>query len=153
MQRNRGQPANISELLDCIFQRLDPKDRRGAYRIWSFWEEEVGETIARHAEPAGYHRGVLSVRVSSHTWMQELQFTKGAIRERLNARLGGELIRDIYFVSGPTTSTEKAAEPGEEPREAPCSDEQPPAVELPPIRDPALAKVFDRIVRARARRS
>jgi len=152
MKRARSQPTSIAELLDCIFQRIDSDDRRGVYRIWSFWEEEVGEAIARRAEPAGYHSGVLSVRVSSHTWMQELQFAKETIRERLNARLGQEMIRDIYFVSGATTSREKTAGIEAKPVDEPIPNDGALTLALPPIRDPALARVFNRIARAHARR-
>ena len=129
-----------------MLQRIDPDKRLEVYRVWTFWAEEVGEAIASRAEPAGFRAGVLSVRVSSASWTQELQFMKDTLRERLNARLGEELIRDIYFVSGSVARRE--AEPAEEPIAS-----KPIAVPLlPPIRDPELAAVFRRIVRAHARR-
>jgi hypothetical protein len=71
---------------------------------------------------------------------------KEALRERLNARLGDELIRDIYFVSGSMTRREAEAA-----KEAVTS--KPIAVPLlPHIQNPELATVFRRIVRAHARR-
>ena len=140
-------PRGLGETLQRVLQRIDPDKRLDVYRVWTFWDEEVGEAIASRAEPAGFRAGVLSVRVSSASWTQELQFMKESIRERLNARLGEELIRDIYFVSGSTTKRETA----------PAQDavaSKPIAVPLlPPIRDPELAAVFRRIVRAHARRS
>ena len=116
------------------------------YRVWRFWAEEVGEAIAAQAEPAGFRAGVLSVRVRNHTWVQELQFLKERIRERLNTRLGEDLIRDIYLVSGPTSGARHVT-----PRADPVAVEREPPP-LPPLRDPRLAAIFTSLGRAHARR-
>ena len=141
-------PSRVAEPLERLLRRIDPRRQFRVYRLWKFWAEEVGEPIAAQAQPAGFHAGVLSVRVSTHAWMQELQFLKEIIRERLNARLGSDLIRDIYFVSGPTTSTGRVA-PDAEPAATTPEAAPPP---LPPLRDPRLASVFDNLVRAHSRR-
>jgi hypothetical protein len=146
-----NQPNRIGEVLERIFQRLDPPDRRGIYRIWSFWNDEVGEAIAQRAQPAGYHRGVLSVRVTSHAWMQELQFLKETIRARLNARLGREQIRDIYFVAGGTGSFTARVDDSAAPPLATVDQE--PVEPIPPLRDHRLTEAFERLAQAHARRS
>jgi hypothetical protein len=108
----------------------------------------VGAAIAARAEPVGLRDGVLSVRVQGAAWMQELQFAKDDIRARLNQRLGGERIRDMYFVSGTVTRpTPAPARPVHVPPRA-GSDEP---VDLPPLRDPRLAAMMARIVRAHRR--
>ena len=43
-------------------------------------------------------RGVLFVAVDSAEWMQELQFLKHELRERLNARLGRPAVRTLFVV-------------------------------------------------------
>jgi hypothetical protein len=145
-----NQPNCIGDVLERIFQRLDPPDRRGIYRIWSFWNDEVGEAIAQRAQPAGYHRGVLSVRVTSHAWMQELQFLKEDIRQRLNARLGHDQIRDIYFIAGGTGAS--AAQVHSGPRSPRKAQTEEPIEPIPPLRDDRLAEAFERLVRAHAQR-
>jgi hypothetical protein len=140
-----GKPRELGQTLQRVLQRIDPDKRLEVYRVWTFWDEEVGETIASRAEPAGFRAGVLSVRVSSAAWTQELQFMKETLRERLNARLGKELIRDIYFVSG--SMTRREAEPVRETANKPIA-----VPLLPRMRDPNLAAVFRRLVRAHARR-
>jgi hypothetical protein len=145
-----SQPNSIGEVLERIFQRLDPPDRRGIYRIWSFWADEVGEAIAARAQPAGYHRGILSVRVTSHAWMQELQFLKEDIRQRLNTRLGREQIRDIYFVAGsPDPLSGGVGSTGGPP---PDSVAEGRAVPIPLLRDHRLTEAFERVAEAHARR-
>ena len=117
-----------------------------AYRVWTFWDEEVGEAIAQHAQPAGFHSGVLSVCVDSAAWMQELQFLKEGLREQLNRRLGEPLIRDVYFVSG---SVSRA--PARAAAAPPASVKRRP-VPIPRLRDDKLAAVFTQIARAHAKR-
>lgn len=127
-----------------VLQRFDPDQRMKVYRLWTFWNEEVGESVAGHAQPTGFRAGVLSVRVDSATWMQELQFLKEGIRERLNRRLGDDLIRDVYFVSGPTSRTEP---PRTSPHQ-PGPQRRPKPIALPRIRNRELSDVFKRIARA-----
>jgi len=40
------------------------------------------------------------VSVSSGPWMQELSFLKQIMKEKLNQRLGGEIVREIVLKSG-----------------------------------------------------
>lgn len=147
MAEDSSRPTGIGDVLDRVLRRLDRDHRLAAYRVWSFWSEEVGEAIAARAQPAAYRGGILSVRVSGHTWMQELQFMKHTIRKRLNARLGRELIRDIYFVSASATAPPRTVE--SPPDTAETGTEMPP---LPAVRDPRLAEIYERIVRAQAAR-
>ena len=102
-------PANerasrVVDVLGDVLKRVDPEQQMRTYSIWNFWADEVGELIARRAQPSRFRNGILFVTVATQSWMQELQFMKEKIRERLNARLGAELVRDIFFVSGSITA-------------------------------------------------
>jgi predicted nucleic acid-binding Zn ribbon protein len=146
VRRDSNRPGRLAETLGRVVQRIDPDQRLEVYRVWTFWADEVGASIAARAEPLRFRAGVLFVRVASHAWMQELQFMKETLRERLNSRLGSPLIRDVYFVSAPEVEARPAAKEAEPP--APPE----PVVPLPPIGDPRLADAFQRIARAHARR-
>jgi hypothetical protein len=143
----------VGDVLDDVLRRVDPEHQLHAYAIWTFWNDEVGSAIAQRAQPTHFRNGVLSVTVATHTWMQELQFMKDTIRERLNARLGATLVRDIFFVSGRIAAD--AALPASEvvatqtPSIAPVPAG---SLALPPIADPELAAAFARVLAARARR-
>ena len=146
MRAPNERASKVVDVLGDVLKRVDPEQQMRVYSIWNFWRDEVGDLIARRAQPNRFRNGVLFVTVATQSWMQELQFMKEKIRERLNARLGAELVRDIFFVSG----TIDAAAPQDEAREA-----RPPGralVSLPPIADPALANAFTRVVEARAQR-
>lgn len=137
----RQRPDRVADALRQVVQRIDPDRRLAAYRVWTFWAEEVGPAVAARAEPAAFRDGVLSVRVAGAAWMQELQFMKEELRQRLNDRLGAELIRDIYFVSGAVRRAARA------PRPAATPPAEPP-VALPAVSDPKLAAVLARLAEA-----
>jgi len=149
MKRPPQRPSSVADVLGDVLQRVDPEQQMRVYRIWSFWNDEVGDAIARRAQPARVRNGILFVTVATHSWMQELQFMKDTIRDRINARLGAALIRDIFFVSGNVDAG--TAEPGAS-REVAARVRRPlPA--LPPLDDPALAAAFTRVLEARAKRA
>lgn len=139
-------PTSVAAVLSDVLQRIDGEQQLPGYRLWTFWDEEVGATIARRAQPLRLRDGVLFVTVATHSWLQELRFMKDTIRARLNARLGAPLVRDIFFVSG----TIAAPEPAVQPAAAIPSGRA--LIALPPIADPAIAAAFSRVVEARARR-
>lgn len=148
MRPTNPRASRVGDVLSDVLKRVDPEQQMDAYRIWTFWNDEVGAAIARRAQPSGFRNGILFVTVAAHSWMQELQFLKAKIRDQLNARLGTERVRDIYFVSG-TVNAPSAAD-------APTPDMRVPPgrrfVPLPVMPDTALAEAFARVVDARARR-
>ena len=147
MKRPSGPPSPVGDVLGRVLQHVDPEQQMRVYRLWIFWNDEVGDLIARRAQPAGFSDGVLVVTVASHSWMQELRFLKADLRDRLNARLGADLVRDISFISGSVEG---------EPGVPQAADAEPipaePLVALPQIGDAALAEAFARVIRARAKR-
>ncbi|MFQ5665283.1 MAG: DUF721 domain-containing protein [Candidatus Binatia bacterium] len=148
MRRAGGPPSRVGSVLRDVLERVDPEHEMRAYSIWTFWNDEVGDMIARRAQPAQFRNGILFISVATQSWMQELQFMKNTIRDRLNRRLGGDLVRDIYLVPG------RLGPPAGVP--APRAAGRLPAghrlVPLPPMADPELAAAFRRVVDARARR-
>ena len=89
-------PARLGDVLRAALDRLSVGAQLADYALWVHWESVVGPTVARHAHPHRLQRGVLSVLVDSPEWMQELQFLKHDLRERLNARLGRPVVRTIF---------------------------------------------------------
>jgi predicted nucleic acid-binding Zn ribbon protein len=72
-----------------------------AYRLWQQWKDAVGATIAQNTRPEAIKGKLLLVHVSSAPWMQQLQFLKPELIEKLNQTLGKELVEDIRFQIGP----------------------------------------------------
>jgi len=91
-------PSRLGDVLTAALGRLPEAQRLADHAVWTHWDAVVGATLARHARPDRFRRGVLVVAVDSPEWMQELQFLKHELRERLNARLGRNAVRDVYLV-------------------------------------------------------
>jgi len=140
----------IGELLDKSLSRLDLSRRLDEYGVWPIWRDVVGEAIARNAQPEKIRNGTLFVKVSSPVWMQELQFMKEMIAEKLNHRLTGEVVKNIFFMVGRIEPTTVSAETRNKPTELPAV----PVNEefLHSIEDPEIRAVFQKLVKSFARR-
>src|SRR5712692_9744759 len=90
----------LGEVLEKSLKRLDPSGRLGEYGVWPIWNEAVGDMIARNAQPEKIRQGTLFVKVSSPVWMQQLQYLKETIVEKINRELGKEVVKNIFFVIG-----------------------------------------------------
>jgi len=93
-----GGISRLAEALRAALARLPASTGLVHYPIWAEWTATVGPTIAAHARPAQLRRGVLVVHVDGPEWMQELQYVKRDLCSRLNARLGSDVVRDVYLV-------------------------------------------------------
>ncbi len=91
-------PRRLGDVLQAALERLPEAGRLADHAVWAHWDAVVGPTIARHARPERMKRGVLFVAVDTPEWMQELQFLKHELRDRLNARLGRTAVRSLFVV-------------------------------------------------------
>mgnify|MGYP000144444292 CR=1 FL=1 len=64
------------------------------------WKEIVGEPIAAQTQPYAIRNRILFVHVSHSVWIQQLQFFKPALLEKINQFLGEPLLREIRFKLG-----------------------------------------------------
>lgn len=96
-----GSPAPLGTVLQQAVKasRLDVD--LDACRIWKQWNHVVGPTIAKNTRPEAVRGKLLLVNVTSAPWMQQLQFLKPELIEKLNEALGKELVGDIRFKIGP----------------------------------------------------
>ena len=90
----------LGEILQTSLKRLDPYGKLSEYGVWPIWNEIVGPTIARHAQPSKIRHGTLFVKVSSSTWMQQLQYMKEMISDKLNQKLEKEVVKNVFFFVG-----------------------------------------------------
>ena len=71
-----------------------------ACKLWQHWKDIVGPAVAENARPEAIRGKSLLVNVSSAPWMQQLQFLKPELIEKLNDTLGKEIVGDIRFRIG-----------------------------------------------------
>jgi len=90
--------SSIGDALRTAISRTPIADELAHYPLWTEWAAIVGDPIARHARPQRLRGDVLVVVVDGPDWIHELRFRADELRERLNARLGRPVVRDLYFV-------------------------------------------------------
>ena len=91
-------PLRLGDVLRAALDRLPVARELADHALWVHWEAVVGATLVRHVRPLRLRRGVLFVGADGPAWMQEVQFLKPELRDRLNARLGRAVVRDIFVV-------------------------------------------------------
>ena len=96
-KRKSGSPEPIESILERVSTSLGLGMKVKQYKIWEVWDSVVGEAIARQARPQQVRNMILWISVSSSTWMQQLEFMKKQIVNRLNEQIGEVVINDIRF--------------------------------------------------------
>ena len=151
MGRKTPQPIDrVGEVLGNSLKRLDLSYRLSEYGVWPVWDEVVGKTIAMNAQPEKIRNGTLFVKVSSSVWMQQLQFMKEMIAEKLNHRLNREVVKNIFFVVGRIDSPK----PSETQTSTPPIDQEPKIDQqfLESVSDPELRQAFKKLLNSYSRR-
>lgn len=92
--------ANEVTLKQAINQLIESYQLRGKLtetQLNDSWEEIMGKVIAKYTRSLQLNNGRLVVKLSSSVLRQELTYKKSEMVERLNERLGGELVKDIIL--------------------------------------------------------
>lgn len=110
-KRKRSQPTAIAGLLGEIFRGKPVEKRLREGKIWLVWDAAVGEQIAAKARPINFRDGVLTVVVSNAPWMQQLNFMKKGLIDKINAATGEELVREIFLKAGKPEQPAQAPTP------------------------------------------
>lgn len=97
-------PQSIRSILEKTIKALEIEAPLRTYSIMGAWKEIVGEPVAIHSQPYSIRNRILFVEVSHPIWMQQLQFLKLTLLEKVNHFLGEPLIQDIRFKVGKIAS-------------------------------------------------
>lgn len=153
MQKKDSQLEKLGEILEKSLKRLELSGKLTEYGVWPVWNEIVGATIARNAQPEKIRHGTLFVKVSSSTWMQQLQYMKEMISEKLNQSLGREVVKNIFFYVGKLETEvprSKAKDPP--PRSLSLSEPNLDEEQLRSIKDPEIRRAIRRLFAAHSRK-
>lgn len=90
-------PLPLRSVLEQTLRGLELDVPIRTYSLFSAWKEIVGDTIALQTQPRTIRNHILFIDVSHSTWMQQLQFLKPTLLEKINSFLREPLIEDIRF--------------------------------------------------------
>jgi predicted nucleic acid-binding Zn ribbon protein len=151
MAKKDVQIEKIGDVLDKSLKRFASAMRLDEYGVWPVWNDVVGKTIAQNAQPEKIRNGTLFVKVSSPVWMQQLQYMKEMITEKLNARLKTDVVKNIFFVVGRIS----AGGLEEEPKSAERAESAPSSIDetfLESVSDPEIRQAFKKLLKSFSRR-
>ncbi len=100
-----SKPKPLRSILDDSLKSLGLDAPMKGYSVWGAWREIVGDAVAANARPSVIRNRILFIEVSHPTWVQQLQFLKPTLLEKLNGFLGEPLIDDIRFRVGKISSS------------------------------------------------
>ena len=97
--RRKGSLTPVGNVLQSLFQnsKSELSDQFLRWKLWSFWPQIVGPTLAKSSEPVGYSKGCLYVWVDNSARMQEFSFIAGSMKEKINIYLEKKWVRQIKF--------------------------------------------------------
>ncbi len=90
-------PQALGDALEQLAQDLDIAKPLNRYAVLTSWGEIVGEQIAKVATAERVEDGVLIVRVTTAPWRAELSLRRAEILEKVAARVGKGVVREIRF--------------------------------------------------------
>ncbi len=93
-------PRLLPGLVQESLAGLGLAERLREAEIWRIWPEVVGEALACRTRPLRIINGTLTVAVSSAPWMQEIRFMTAMMKEKLNDRLGADVVSEIVLKAG-----------------------------------------------------
>ena len=100
MRKSAKNPPSMREVLEGFLKRTGMNRRIQEQKILNCWEQAVGEGVAEKTQPVSVKNRVLRVKVVNSVWMQELQFMKELIMEKLRQQAGNNVLRDVRFFIG-----------------------------------------------------
>ena len=153
MVKKDPQVERIGDVLEKSLKRFAPAMRLDEYGVWPVWNDVVGKAIARNAQPEKIRNGTLFVKVASPVWMQQLQYMKEMIAEKLNTRLKSEVVKNIFFVVGRINDEALEQESKSPPQKLAESSEC--AIDetfLESITDPEIKQAFKKLLKTYSRR-
>jgi predicted nucleic acid-binding Zn ribbon protein len=88
----------VGTIIDRVMSKLGLSKRYHEQKALLVWDSIVGGRIAGKTKPLYAREGTLVVEVENSTWMNELQFLKREMIEKLNKKIGQWVIDDIHFL-------------------------------------------------------
>ena len=140
-------PAAVADLLGKLLRGTPAELRLKEGRIWLIWESAVGRRIASHAQPAAFRDGILTLRVDSAPWMQQLTFLKRELIEKVNRELGEELVKDLYMKGGKVAPLVEEKPKVAKRRELSDEERSWIAEQTASVSDPELKAVFESLMK------
>ena len=99
-RRKTEEPSTLGDILGRYLDQSGLRPKIREQKILDVWDELVGKAIAEVTQPVRVRNRSLQVKVTHPVWMQQLQFHKKLIIQKVNDFLGGAFLQELRFVLG-----------------------------------------------------
>jgi predicted nucleic acid-binding Zn ribbon protein len=93
----RSKTISLAEAVNDYIKEMNLGGKLSEVTIINSWEEIVGKAISSRTSKIFIKDHILYVHLSSSVVRNELLMLREALKEKLNARAGSEVIKDIVF--------------------------------------------------------
>ncbi|MFN8210483.1 MAG: DUF721 domain-containing protein [Bacteroidales bacterium] len=93
----RSKTITIAEAMQDFIREMNLGDKLKEVGVVESWESLVGKAIASRTSKVYIKDGILFVHLKSSIVKNELLMIREALREKLNEKAGGEIVKEIVF--------------------------------------------------------
>lgn len=93
----RSKTITIAEAMQDSIREMNLGDKLKEVGVVESWESLVGKAIASRTSKVYIKDGILFVHLKSSIVKNELLMIREALREKLNEKAGGEIVKEIVF--------------------------------------------------------
>jgi len=117
-----GDPPRIGRLLEGAIGSGGPERSIHSARLFHSWRSIVGAEVADRCTPTSLKAGVLRVKVTTPAWATELRYLAPEMIKRVNASLGGVVVKQVKpWVGREEAGSEAPKRPTKKPPAEPLS--------------------------------
>ena len=102
-KRRQKNPVHIGNIINEFLLSYQNKPHSDLQSICDYWENIVGNMVAKNSRPAAFKNKILLVHVTGASWIHNFQFIKKNIINKINSAMSNELVEDIKLVIGPVS--------------------------------------------------
>lgn len=95
MKEDNNQQAGA--LVKAFLKAYRLEDKFTEHELFARWEELAGGAINNRTSKLRYSKGYLMVYLTSSTLRAELSMRKTELKERINQKMRGEVVKEISF--------------------------------------------------------
>jgi predicted nucleic acid-binding Zn ribbon protein len=99
-ETNRPAVKALPQLVPHVMKSLGLEQRLHQAQVLHLWPQIVGPTVAQLSRPFSLRNGRLELRVDHPAYIQELRPHKPLMLQKIAARIGPGVVRDILFRVG-----------------------------------------------------
>ena len=88
---------NVGQIIRKLMSNPKLAEKMDELDALDFWRELIGQNLQRYIVGAKIYNGNLYVKLNSSVLRNELSYKKSELKEKINQKLGKDLIKEIIL--------------------------------------------------------